>query len=81
MTKVASELRAAINRLKTPRTNAAETATGERLKNNGIDFPATALGNQILYIDELVFPCLTFFSWILTSQVERLKSFTNFWPS
>ncbi|CAN7015918.1 unnamed protein product [Brassica oleracea var. botrytis] len=54
MTKDASELRAAINRLKTPRTNAAETATGERLKNNGIDFPATALGGKIEELDKFL---------------------------
>ncbi|KAG2287341.1 hypothetical protein Bca52824_046945 [Brassica carinata] len=54
MTKVASELRAAINRLKTRRTNAAERATGERLKNNGIDFSATALGGKIEELDKFL---------------------------
>lgn len=44
---MASELRTGINRLKTRRMNAAESATVERLKNNGNDFSATAPGNEI----------------------------------
>ncbi|KAG2307196.1 hypothetical protein Bca4012_083801 [Brassica carinata] len=54
MTKVASELRTGINRLKTRRMNAAESATVERLKNNGNDFSATAPDGKIEELDKFL---------------------------
>lgn len=52
MTKMASELRTGIiNRLKARNMNAAaESALVETLKNNGIDFSATAPGKTIFDI-------------------------------
>lgn len=47
MAKVASELRARVDRLKTRRMKASESAKVERLKNHGKEFSAMTFGNKI----------------------------------
>ncbi|KAF8045141.1 hypothetical protein N665_5543s0001 [Sinapis alba] len=55
MTKVASELRAGIDRLKTTRRmNAVESAKVERLKNHGNEFPATFSDGNLEELDKFL---------------------------
>lgn len=47
MAKMASELRASVDRLKTRRLEASESAKVKRLKNHGKEFSAMTFGNKL----------------------------------